>query len=376
MPCSGSCRSRSSAGVLLVLDDMQWADEPTELLLRHLMRAQLHRLLVLATRRPPEPGKRDPLAKVVADLEREVTEQPRLVALSLSGLDVEATHALATARRDRPVDREFRRRLRAETAGNPFFIEQVLRGVREADLATDGSAARRCVRCGCLRRWRSSRIPRSQFSAEARELLSQAAACGPEFRIDALVVLRQTSTDSILQLLREPLAAGLILETSIGRYPFSHALVRETLYERKLTMTERAQLHLRIGEALEAGPSRQPPTRLSLRATSMLRAPRSEEPRKRSGTRWPQPTTPARRSPTRRTAATYTLNACDALRAWARSTTASADALRVSRLAVLAGRRSAAGPSPVLAGGRVPCARARRREPVRARRARIRRAFV
>lgn len=239
-------------GVLLVLDDMQWADEPTELLLRHIMRAQLGRLLVLVTRRPPELGKRDPLARVVADLEREVTEQPRLVALSLGGLDVEATHALASARRDHPIDREFSRRLRADTAGNPFFIEQVLRGLREADLTTDESA---------VSALRSLRLPQevedfiqyriSRFGAETRELLTQAAVCGPDFRLDALAVLRQISTDSVLRLLREPLVAGLILEPNIGRYTFSHALVRETLFERGLTMTERAHLSLRIGEALE-----------------------------------------------------------------------------------------------------------------------------
>ena len=54
-----------------MLDDVQWADEPTELLLRHLMRAAISGVLVLITRRPPKPHERDPVAQVAVDLKRE-----------------------------------------------------------------------------------------------------------------------------------------------------------------------------------------------------------------------------------------------------------------------------------------------------------------
>ena len=94
-----------SPGLLLVLDDMQWADEPTELLLRHLMRAPLSGLMVLVTRRPPKAKERDPLAKVAEDLQREGERYRRLVALSVTGLDAEETYELASTRREHPVDR-------------------------------------------------------------------------------------------------------------------------------------------------------------------------------------------------------------------------------------------------------------------------------
>ena len=242
--------------MLLVLDDMQWADEPTELLLRHLMRAPLHGLMVLVTRRPSKPAERDPLVKVLADLKRDVGGDRRLIALSIVGLDVRETHQLASAQRERPVDREFSQLLRTQTAGNPFFIEQVLRGLGDVDLSTAQQAAAAME---------SLRVPQevqefidyrlAGFSGDVRELLAQAAVCGPEFRVDVLAKLRSVGTGQIIDLLREPLAAGLIVEPAIARYAFSHALVRETLYGRRLGKSERAQLHLRIGETLESMPS-------------------------------------------------------------------------------------------------------------------------
>ena len=60
-----------------------------------------------------------------------------------------------------------------------------------------------------------------------------------------------TNAERVIDLLSEPVAAGLVVEEQIGGYSFSHALVRETLYKRGLGLSERAQLHLRIGETLE-----------------------------------------------------------------------------------------------------------------------------
>jgi hypothetical protein len=238
--------------MLLVIDDMQWADEPTELLLRYLMRAELRGLMVIVTRRPPMPSRRDPLVRVGEDVRRRAGGERRLLALTLTGLDADETHELASARRDEPVDREFSRLLRAGTEGHPFFIEQVLNGLRGADLAVGDRAANAL---------QSLRVPQevqdfieyrlATFGAEIRDVLTQSAVCGPEFRLDVLSELRGEDNEAVISLLSEPLATGLILEPSIGRYAFSHALVRETLYDRQLGKNERAQLHLRIGEALE-----------------------------------------------------------------------------------------------------------------------------
>ncbi|HTX12146.1 MAG TPA: AAA family ATPase [Solirubrobacteraceae bacterium] len=243
--------------LLLVLDDFQWADEPTELLLRHLMRAMPSGLMALITRRAPKPRERDPIAKVAEDLARDAGGPRRLVRLSLGGLDAGATYELASARREHPVDREFSQLLQAETAGNPFFIEQVLTGLGEADLSVTGQATAALRSLGVpqeVQEFIEYRL--AEFSSDTRTLLRQASVCGPEFRLDVLTELRQARGESVIDLLSEPIAAGLVLEPQIGRYVFSHALVRETLYERGLGKSERARLHLRIGEALERLPPR------------------------------------------------------------------------------------------------------------------------
>jgi Protein kinase domain/AAA ATPase domain len=243
--------------LLLVLDDMQWADEPTELLLRHLMRAPVSGLMVLITRRPPKPRERNPLAKLADDLRRDAGGHHRLLSLTLQGLDAEETYELVSSRREHPVDRAFGDLLRTETAGHPFFIDQVLRGLRDADLSTTESAARALHDLGVpeeVQDFIEYRL--AGFTPDTEDLLKQAAVCGPKFRLDVLAELRRAPPESVIELLSDPIAGGLVVEQQAGQYAFSHALVLETLYERKLLKSERAHAHLRIGETLERIPSR------------------------------------------------------------------------------------------------------------------------
>jgi eukaryotic-like serine/threonine-protein kinase len=243
--------------LLLVLDDMQWADEPTELLLRHLMRAPLSGLMVLITRRPPKPRERNPLAKLAEDLRRDAGGHRRLLALTVQGLDAEETYELASSRRENQVDRAFGDLLRAETAGHPFFIDQVLRGLGDADLSTTESAAHALHDLGVpdeVQEFIEYRM--ASFAPDTEDLLKQAAVCGPKFRLDLLAALRRAAPESVIELLSDPIAAGLVIEQDTDQYSFSHALVRETLYERKLLRSERAHAHLRIGETLERMRSR------------------------------------------------------------------------------------------------------------------------
>jgi hypothetical protein len=241
--------------MLLVIDDMQWADEPTGLLLRHVMRARLTGLLVIVTRRAARPLGRDPLVKVTEDITRRSGGNRRTVLLRLTGLNPEETHEMASTRREQPVDPKFSRLLQADTEGHPFFIEQVLRGLRDADLGAEDRAMTALKSLGVpveVQAFIDYRL--FVFSADIQELLTQAAVCGPEFGLTVLSELRGEDPPDVIRLLSEPLAAGVIREPSIGRYAFSHALFRETLYDRRLGLNERATLHLRVGEALERLP--------------------------------------------------------------------------------------------------------------------------
>ena len=103
--------------LLLVLEDVHWADKPTLLLLRQLVRhAEAAPIMVLATYSDADLAPAAPLQRVLADLRRDQV----LERISLTGLDVAATAALAGA----DVDAA---RLREYTSGNPFFIEETLR---------------------------------------------------------------------------------------------------------------------------------------------------------------------------------------------------------------------------------------------------------
>ncbi len=116
--------------LLIVLDDLQWADQPTLLLLRHVLRrAEGARLLVVGTFRPDEPNQA--LTNLLADLRRE-----RLYdRLNLEGLDETGTAKLVADRAGIETTPAFVRRLHAQTDGNPFFIEETLRALAESGRA-------------------------------------------------------------------------------------------------------------------------------------------------------------------------------------------------------------------------------------------------
>jgi len=91
------------------------------------------------------------------------------------------------------------------------------------------------------------------LSAECNRVLTTAAVVGREFGLDALERLTDLSADCLLEALEEAVAARVVAEVprAVGRYAFSHALIRETLYE-ELTTSRRARFHRQVGEVLEA----------------------------------------------------------------------------------------------------------------------------
>ena len=134
---AGACSTRSGRSsttspatgpVVVVLDDLHWADRSTLLLLRHLLRSRPHsRLLVIGTYRAVELAPEGPLASAIADLRREHL----FSELELAGLTEPEVAALVARRRGADPDPAFVRALHEETEGNPFFAEEVLRNLPE-----------------------------------------------------------------------------------------------------------------------------------------------------------------------------------------------------------------------------------------------------
>ena len=231
--------------MLLVLDDVQWADRSTALLLRHVLRSTTESgILVLGTMRTGDAGTPDPLLDVCADLRRDSRRPGRLVTVALDGLVEAETAELISARVHRSVDNEFVRELRETTSGNPFFIEEML---RDGELSAGAPAGRRLPAAvteaiqGRLRRLHPDTVT----------LLTRAAVCGREFRLDVLGEALGAPASRLVGPLEDAMAAGLVLEPAIGRFTFRHALVRETLYAGIGSKSTRARLHLAVGEALE-----------------------------------------------------------------------------------------------------------------------------
>jgi DNA-binding SARP family transcriptional activator len=240
---------------LLVLDDLHWAAKPTLLLLRHLLRCERPlRALVLCTYRETELDLRQPLAELLADLQRDDSA----ARLSIGGLDERAIAALVEAALGHALDERASQLvplLRTQTAGNPFFIRELLAHVTEShtilsvsESMSSGVTAAQLDAPEGLRHVIGHRVAR--LSAAAQRVLSVAAVAGPRSSFALLEeVLGERSR--VLDALDESVAARLLSEAGHGDYVFAHALVRQTIYE-QLSAARRMDLHRQLGEAIEA----------------------------------------------------------------------------------------------------------------------------
>jgi DNA-binding winged helix-turn-helix (wHTH) protein/tetratricopeptide (TPR) repeat protein len=235
--------------LVVVLDDLHWADKPSLLLLQFLARELRDaRLLLVGTYRDVELRRQHPLAQVLGDLAREPRCQ-RIVLRGLAQGDVERFIAgLLGARPPAELVTE----VHGMTEGNPFFVGEIVRL-----LIAEGRLAHPELRTslsGTLPQGVREAIGRrlNALSEECNRVLTLAAVIGREFDLNLLEHLAELTGERLLELLDEAAAARILAEPSgvPGRYTFSHALVRETLYE-ELTLPLRVRWHRRVGETLE-----------------------------------------------------------------------------------------------------------------------------
>ncbi len=273
--------------VVLLLDDLHWADGPTLSLLRHVVTAgSSMRLLIVGTYRDSDLPREHPLTALLADLHREQGVQ----RLKLTGLQAEDVLALmeAVAGQDMEEEgRELAREITRETAGNPFFAGELLRHLTEsgAIMHEDGGRWRLVGEVSDLGLPQSVRevVGRrvERLGSDARTALSAAAVVGRDFDLDLLVAVVEVDEARLLELLEEAVAASLLQESGeqAGRFTFTHALVEHTLYE-DLGRTRRARLHQQLAEALEEQCGDEPGERLGELATHWAAATVSANPGK------------------------------------------------------------------------------------------------
>ena len=235
--------------LLLILDDLHWADQSSLALLAFVARhIGSSRAVVLGTYRDTEADPDHQLAQLLAELGRDPLFQRHF----LSGLaEADVRQVIAGAILGQPDDRVVAA-VYERTEGNPFFVGEIVRLLladgRLSEL-TSGDAASIAIPPG-VKDVIGQRLRRLSHVGGA--ILAAASVIGRTFSLNMLEPVTALDRSALLAGLDEALRAGLIerLSGSVGRFRFSHALIRETLYE-ELSLARRAALHQQVGAMLE-----------------------------------------------------------------------------------------------------------------------------
>ncbi|MBB5965757.1 BTAD domain-containing putative transcriptional regulator [Planomonospora venezuelensis] len=259
-------RRAAQTPVLVLMEDVHWADAASLKLLTFLG-GDLHRvpLLVLATVRQESAEARPALTAALGELTRQRgTERMTVTAFtpeqiadylgeagSVPARPPGASGPVRAPHGPYGADPALVHALHDRTGGNPFFLGELLRllaSVRSLDQVAAEDVASLAVPDG-VRDVITQRV--SRLPEDSQALLRAAAVIGRDVDADVLEAASGIGGARMMMLLEPAVATGLLTEVDGGwDYRFSHALVRETLYA-GLSRLQRAQLHGRVGEAIE-----------------------------------------------------------------------------------------------------------------------------
>ena len=239
--------------MLLLFEDFQWADTGSLIFLRHLIRSSRNAAIcIVITHRENEPARTELSEEILQNIRREFSA----TRIRLGGLAEDDVRRFIEMWPNHVAPHWLTELIIKTTEGNPFFITEMLAhfgdGRRFAGMKLPGTPValadiglpediRQLIRCRL-----------AHLSPASRRLLTLGAVIGREFNLELVEALANLPEDELLDRIEEAVAAGVLAETpgAPGRFSFTHALIRETLYS-DIVAARRVRFHHRIGEALE-----------------------------------------------------------------------------------------------------------------------------
>jgi tetratricopeptide (TPR) repeat protein/KaiC/GvpD/RAD55 family RecA-like ATPase len=243
------------APLLVILDDLQWTDQSSLLLLHYLARGVYKEsLLIVGAYRDTYVDDQHPLSPVLTELNRErLLQSIPLRRLSFDDVSMMIKRILEQD----DVPREFCELVYGKTRGNPFFVEEVIKSLKEEKVI---------YREG--KRWKIEGVSKIEFPKtvksvikkrisrlddDSQRVLTMASFVGKDFTFEALGEVTGIEEDKLLEIMEKMLKTGLIEERVMrGEDVFSFAdiMVRDVVYE-EVSRLRRRRLHKVVGHALE-----------------------------------------------------------------------------------------------------------------------------
>jgi len=243
------------APLLVILDDLQWTDQSSLLLMHYLARgAYKETLLILGAYRDTYVDKKHPLSPVLKELNRE--RLLKSVPMKRMSFD-DVSEMIKRILEQDEVPTDFCELVFEKTRGNPFFVEEVIKSLKEEEVIYREK-----------NKWKIREVSRIEFPEtvkdvikarisrlddECQRVLTMASFVGKDFTFGALCGVTGFREDKLLKLMGKMLRTGLIKASVIRGEDvcsFVDIIVRDVVHE-EINPLERRRLHRVVGQALE-----------------------------------------------------------------------------------------------------------------------------
>jgi tetratricopeptide (TPR) repeat protein len=246
--------------LLLVIDDLQWADDGSLRLLHYLARnIKSSRVMICGAYSPEELNRNDTFAHSLPETLRRMRIEKLFHEIKLNRLNqMQTTEMIESLVGRKGLPAEFTKQLYDESEGNPFFVEEVLKSlVNEGLIDVDSYEWVPTIETtkmrlpGTVKDVIARRIDR--LDEKTKNVLKYVSVIGNSFTFKLLRQISNLTEEELIDAIDSAIGADIIQEdstTSSERYKFDHALIRGVIYD-SMSRSRRRLLHRRVGEVIE-----------------------------------------------------------------------------------------------------------------------------